>query len=103
MVQGGNTVAHCLASFGPHFGLDATATDGAGRLAVGKEKHFRAPALGGRSARVSDRGYDYSLTAEVGLTDQPIEFMLSDGSHNRYARLRRASPLRARQRRAYRH
>lgn len=80
---------HCFAGFGPNFGFDTTAADCARGLAVLKEEHLGSATLWRRSARMRDGRDDHSFAASIGLVDEPVKFVLSDGSHW-YARLRRA-------------
>lgn len=82
MMQGGFAAAHCFARFSPNFSFNTAAAHGARGFPVLQEEHLRSASLGSRSARVSDRGYNYSLTAAVCLLNQIVKFVLSDGSHD---------------------
>ena len=82
MMQSGMAVAHCLACFGPDFSFDTAATHGTRGLAILEEQHFRAATLRSRATCVRNRGDHYSLAPAVGLVDQFVKFVLSNGSHD---------------------
>src|SRR5205809_8051553 len=82
MVQRRSAGAHGGARLGPDLGFDAAAADGAGRLAIGEEKHFGAATLRRRTARVRDCGHHHAFTTRAGLVNHSIEIALSNSSHN---------------------
>src|SRR5258708_21965864 len=87
MMQTGFALAEGVACCGPAFGFPATAANRAGRLSIGKEKHLGAAPLRCRAAGVCDRGNHDAFAARVRFTNQSIEIILSNRSHDQWHRL----------------